>query len=78
MRAGKDRVGPIVKAALAGLAQRALTLGVRVLASLLRHVETLTMGTRDTVWPAESADSLKTFGVVDKRWSVYHDASITH
>ena len=52
MMAGKDRVRHIVKASLAGLAQVALTLGLSVIASLLSNVETITMGTRDTVWPA--------------------------
>ena len=48
----KDRIRQIVKAALAGLAQVALTLGLRVIASLLGNVKTITMGTKDTVWPA--------------------------
>ena len=46
--ASKDRIRQIVKAALAGLAQVALTLGLRVIASLLGNVIPITMGTRDT------------------------------
>jgi hypothetical protein len=52
MVTGKDRVGQIVKAALAGLAQVALTLGLGVIASLLRNLKTITPWTTDTVWPA--------------------------
>jgi hypothetical protein len=52
MMTGKDRVRSIVKASLAGLAQRALTLGLRVVASLLSHLKTLTPWTKDTVGPA--------------------------
>src|SRR5262249_38564674 len=52
MMAGKDRVRHIVKASLAGLAQGALTLGRGVIAPLLGNSKTLTMGTRDPVWPA--------------------------
>ena len=37
---GKDRVGQIVKASLAGLAQIALTLGLGVIASLLSNLKT--------------------------------------
>ena len=66
MMASKDRIRQIVKAPLAGLAQVALTLGLRVIASLLGNIKTITMGAKDTVWPAEGADSLKTFGVVDE------------
>ena len=50
--ASKDRLRHIVKAALAGLAQVALTLGWRVIASLLGNINTITMGARDPVWPA--------------------------
>ena len=78
MMAGKDRVRQIIKASLAGLAQVALTLGLGVVTSLLGNVTTITLGTRDTLGPAEEADSLKTFGVVDERLYVYHDASIAH
>ena len=49
---GKDRVRPIVKASLAGLAQVALTLGLGVIAPLLSNLKTLTAWTTDTVWPA--------------------------
>ena len=52
MMAGKDRVRQIVKASLAGLAQVALTLGLGVIAPLLGNIKTITMGTRDPVWPA--------------------------
>ena len=52
MMAGKDRVRQIVKASLAGLAQGALTLGLGVIAPLLGNIKTITMGTRDPVWPA--------------------------
>jgi hypothetical protein len=52
MMTGKDRVRQIVKAALAGRAQVALTLGLRVVASLLRNLKSLTPWTTDTVWPA--------------------------
>jgi hypothetical protein len=52
MMAGKDRVRQIIKASLAGLAQVALTLGLGVIASLLGNIKTITMGTKDTVWPA--------------------------
>ena len=52
MMAGKDRVRHIVKASLAGLAQVALTLGLGVIAPLLGNIKTITMGTRDPVWPA--------------------------
>jgi hypothetical protein len=51
MMAGKDRVGQIVKASLAGLAQVALTLGLGIIASLLGNLKTITMGTKDTIWP---------------------------
>ncbi len=78
MMASKDRVGHIVKASLAGLAQGALTLGLGVVTPLLGNLKTLTPWTTDTVWPAEGADSLKTFGVVDEGLYVYHDASIAH
>ena len=66
MRTGKDRVRQSVKASLAGLAQGALTLGLGVVASLLSALKTLTTWTTDAVWPAEGADGLKTFGVVDE------------
>jgi hypothetical protein len=66
MRPGKDRVRPSVKTSLAGLAQGALTLGVGVVASLLRDRKTLTTWTTDAVWPAEGADGLKTFGIVNE------------
>ena len=78
MMTGKDRVRQIVKASLTGLAQVALTLGLGVIASLLGNVKTITMGTRDTVWPAEGTDRRKTFGVIDERLYVYHDTSIIH
>ena len=78
MMAGKDRVRQIVKASLTGLAQGALTLRLSVVASLLRHLSTLTPGTTDTVGPAEGANGLKTFGVVNESLYVYHDASIAH
>ena len=52
MMASKDRLRHIIKAALAGLAQVALTLGLRVIASLLGNIKTIAMGTRNTVWPA--------------------------
>ena len=52
MMTGKDRVRQIVKASLAGLAQVALTLGLGVIASLLRNLKTITTWTTDTVWPA--------------------------
>ena len=52
MMAGQDRVGQIVKALRAGLAQVALTLGLGVITPLLGNIKTITMGTRDTVWPA--------------------------
>jgi hypothetical protein len=78
MMPGKDRVCQIVKASLAGLAQVALTLGLSVVASLLRDLPTVTTWTTDTVWPASSADSRKTFGVVDEGLYVYHDASISY
>ena len=74
--AGKERVRQIVTASLAGLAQGALTLGLGVIAPLLGNIKTITRGTRDPVWPAEGADSLKTFGVVDERLYGYHDARI--
>jgi hypothetical protein len=49
---GKDRVRHIVKPSLAGRAHIALTLGLRVVASLLRNLKTLTPWTTDTLWPA--------------------------
>ena len=52
MMTGKDRVRQIVKTALAGLAQVALTLGLGVIAPLLRNLTTRTAWTTDTVWPA--------------------------
>jgi hypothetical protein len=52
MMASKDRVRQIIKASLTGLAQVALTLGLGVIAPLLGNIKTITMGTRDTVWPA--------------------------
>jgi len=52
MMTGKDRVRHIVKTSLAGLAQGALTLGLGVIAPLLRKLKTLTAWTTDTVWPA--------------------------
>ena len=52
MMAGNDRLGHIVKASLAGLAQVALTRGWGVIAPWRGHINTITMGTRDTVWPA--------------------------
>jgi hypothetical protein len=52
MMTGKDRVRQIVKPSLAGQAQIALTLGLRVVASLLRNLKTLTPWTTDTLWPA--------------------------
>ena len=76
MRASKARLRPIVKASRAGLAQGALTLGWRVIPSLLGHSKTITMGTSDTLWPVEGADSLKTLGVIEERLSGYHDTSI--
>ena len=78
MMAGKDRVRQIVKASLAGLAQVALPIGLGVIAPLLSNIKTITMGTRDPIWPAQDADGLKTFGVVDERLYVYHDASMVH
>jgi hypothetical protein len=78
MMASKDRVGQIVKASLAGLAQVALTLGLGIVTPLLGNLKTITPWTMDTVWPAEGADSLKTFGVIDERLYVYHDTSIGH
>jgi hypothetical protein len=67
MMASKDRIRQSVKASLAGLAQVALTLGLRVIASLLGNIKTITMGARDPVWPAEGADRLKTFSIIDER-----------
>jgi hypothetical protein len=52
MMTGKDRVRQIVKTSLAGLAQVALTLGLGVIAPLLRNLKTITAWTTDTVWPA--------------------------
>ena len=66
MMPGKDRVRQIVKTSLAGLAQVALTLGLGVVASLLSDLKTLTTWTTDAVWPAEGADGLKTFGIVNE------------
>jgi len=75
---GKERVRQIVQPSLAGRAQRALTLGLRVVASLLRNLTTLTPWITDTLWPAEGTDGFKTFGVVDEGLYVYHDASIAY
>jgi hypothetical protein len=65
LRPGKERVRQIVTTSLAGLAQGARTLGVGVVASWLRDLKTLTPWTTDAVWPAEGADGLKTFGLVN-------------
>jgi len=75
MRAGNARVGPLVQASLAGLAQGALTLGWGVSAPWLGQINTIPMGTGDTVWPASGADRLNPCGVVEERWSGYHDTS---
>lgn len=52
MRAGNDRLGPLVNAARAGLAPVALTLGWGVSAPWRGQIKPITMGTRDPVWPA--------------------------
>jgi len=52
MMTGKDRVRQIVKASLAGLAQVALPLGLRVITPLLGNLKTITTWTKDTIWPA--------------------------
>ena len=52
MRAGNDRLGPLVNAARAGLAPVALTLGWGVIAPWRGQIKPITMGTRDPVWPA--------------------------
>ena len=78
MMAGKDRVGQIVKASLAGLAHVALTLGLSIVAPLLSKLKTITPWTTDTVWPAQGANGLKTFSVIDEGLYMYHDASIAY
>ena len=78
MMAGKEGVSPIVKTSLTGLAQGALTLGLRIVAPLFGDLRALTMGTLYPVWPASGTDGVKTLGVVDERLHVYHGASITH
>jgi hypothetical protein len=52
MMARKDRIRQIVKASLAGLAQVALPLGLRVIVSFLGNIKTITMSTIDPGWPA--------------------------
>ena len=78
MMPGKDGVRHIVKAALADLAHVALTLGLRVIAPLLRNLTTITPWTTDTIWPTEGADGSKTFGVIDEGLYVDHDASMAY
>jgi hypothetical protein len=52
MMTGQNRVGHIVKAAFAALAEVTLRLRLGVIASLFRDGKTLTPWTIDTVWPA--------------------------
>jgi hypothetical protein len=78
MMTGKDCVRPSVKVPLPRLAQIALTLRWRVVASLLSKLKTLTPWTTEPMWPAQDEDGLKTFGVVDAGLYVYHDAIIAH
>ena len=49
---GKERGRQIGKAARAGLAQGALTLGLRVIVPWVRDLKTRTPWTREAVWPA--------------------------
>lgn len=71
---GKDRVRQIVEASLARLAQVALTLGLGIVSPLFDDGRAITAGTPHTVWPTQATNRLKTFGVVDERLNVYHDA----
>ena len=52
MMASKDGVSQIVETSFTGLAQVALTLGLRVVAPLFGDLRALTMGTLYPVWPA--------------------------
>jgi hypothetical protein len=45
---------------------------LRIVAPLLSKLQTITPWTTDTVWPAQGADGLKTFGVIDEGLYVYH------
>jgi hypothetical protein len=76
MMASTDGVSPIVETSLAGLAQGALTRGLRIVAPLVGELRAFTMGTLYPVWPASATDGFKTLGVVDERLHVYHGASI--
>src|SRR5262245_57278006 len=78
MMTGEDRGRHIVEAALTGLAQGALTLGLCIIVPLLSHRRTVTSWTTDTVWPTQGTDGLKALGVVDEGWHVYHGVSIAH
>jgi len=78
MMASKDGVSQSVEPSFTGLAQIALTLGVRVVAPLCGDLRALTMGTLYPVWPASATDGFNTLGVVDERLHGYHGASIAH
>ena len=52
MMASKDGVSQIVETSFTGLAQLALTLGLRVVAPLFGDLRALTIGTLYPVWPA--------------------------
>ena len=78
MMASKDGVSQIVETSLTGLAQVALTRGLRIIAPLFGDLRALTIGTLYPVWPALATDGFKTLGVVDERLNVYHGTSIAH
>ena len=76
--AGNDRVRPIIKAWLAGLAEVPLTLGLGIVPPWFGHLHTVTRWTLDTIGLVAAPNSLTTFGVVDKCLYGYHGASIAY
>jgi len=78
MVTGKDRVRQIVEALLTGLAEVALTLWLGIVTPLFGNLRTVTRWTLDTIGPAEAANGLKAFGVVDEGLYVYHGARIAY
>ena len=66
MMARKDGVRHLVDTSLTGLAQGALTRGLRRVAPVCGDLRAFTMGPRYPVWPASATNAFPTRGVVDE------------
>jgi hypothetical protein len=63
---GKDGRGQIVEASATHLTQIALTVRLRVVATLFGDLWAVTGRTANAVWPAQGTDGFKAFAVVNE------------